>query len=610
MKKIYKYCAVAVLTLTATSCANFLEADPKGQMVAENFFQNQNDLEMALNALYFNVAYAQTNSNPTIPQVQGDDITSTTGSNKSAYLSADAFEEPSDFKGVENLWLTQYRIIQAANLIIDKADRVPTTQEYINMAKGNAYFWRACAYFQLVRVFGPLPINMHNEPDDNKTPVTPVQEVYELIVSDLTTADSYNIPTSYEGWKYGHTGNCDYWVTQQAVKSALTAVYMSMAGYPLFLDGYYEKAADKAKEVIDGVQGGKYKLALENDWKEVYSCGNDWSAEQIMTISYYDSPGTMGNMGIYTSQFCKCHRFSGLNNGWSDFIPERRWWSKFPDGPRKDAIYDPKIYTYIKDGNGDILMVDWWAEVINYKQEEPDVEDYRSNAMSPRHPLFAPFTINADAEGAPLREPHDYAKPAYDGQSYPQNHRFIRYSELLCWFAESSARCGKYTAEAQSALQLVIDRAYNADNKVNASELTGDMLALQAFKEHGYEVTGYPLSLVTRRADQFRLGETASGDWEEQTLYSNWKYRSGEQTDVLVPNGTKTWGYIIKNTAPPKKRPKWKTLPFEYQLEQDLRLKEEQPVAKGWRGFESMYHPYPPTEVEKNPYIMRVSATN
>ncbi|MDE6817647.1 MAG: RagB/SusD family nutrient uptake outer membrane protein, partial [Muribaculaceae bacterium] len=152
MKNLYKYCAVAALALTATSCANFLEADPKGQLVTENFFQSQNDLEMAINALYFNVAYAQTNSNPTIPQLQGDDITSTTGSNKGAYLSADAFEEPSDYKGVEALWLNQYRIIQAANLVIDNADRVPTTEEYINLAKGNAYFWRACAYYQRVRI--------------------------------------------------------------------------------------------------------------------------------------------------------------------------------------------------------------------------------------------------------------------------------------------------------------------------------------------------------------------------------------------------------------------------------------------------------------------------
>ena len=39
-----------------------------------------------------------------IVQCQGDDVTSTTGSNKGAYLSADAFESPSDTKGLEGTW--------------------------------------------------------------------------------------------------------------------------------------------------------------------------------------------------------------------------------------------------------------------------------------------------------------------------------------------------------------------------------------------------------------------------------------------------------------------------------------------------------------------------
>ena len=250
MKNLYKLLLAAALLGGTTSCADFLEPEPKGQLATKNFFKNQNDLEMALNALYAQVAGSQIHSNPTIVQCQGDDITSTTGSNKSAYLSADAFEEPSDYKGVRDLWLFEYKVIQAANLIIDNAERANASQEYINMALGNAYFWRAVSYFQLVRVFGPLPVNLHNEPDGGKTPLTSVDKIYdEIIVADLLKAESLGIPTTYgeKKWKLGHSGNCDYWVTEQAVKSALTAVYMAMAGYPLERDGYYKMAAEKAK---------------------------------------------------------------------------------------------------------------------------------------------------------------------------------------------------------------------------------------------------------------------------------------------------------------------------------------------------------------------------
>ena len=82
-------------------------------------------------------------------------MTSTTGSNKAAYLSADAFEYPSDAKGQEQSWSKLYAIIKAANLIVDNAGKVPTTQDEINIALGQVYYWRAFSYFSLVRLFGP-----------------------------------------------------------------------------------------------------------------------------------------------------------------------------------------------------------------------------------------------------------------------------------------------------------------------------------------------------------------------------------------------------------------------------------------------------------------------
>lgn len=592
MKKLYIVLAAAAM-VTLPSCSDFLEPDPKGQMLTETFFKTKNDLDMAVNALYYTVQYSQTNSNPTIPQVQGDDITSGIGSNKGAYLSADAFEEPSDYKGVKDLWSTQYSIIQAANLIVDNADKAKgnATDREIDIAKGNALFWRGVAYFQLVRVFGPLPVNLHNVADDNKTPLTDESGIYKLIVADLEAADQLNLPTTYKGEKYGFTEKCNYWVTAQAVKAALTAVYMNLAGYPLKRTEYYEKAADMAKSIVDGVAAGTYDLALESDWREVYSPGNDWSKEQLMTISYYDSPGTMGEMGKYTSQFCKCHRFETLNNGWGDFLPEYKWWATFPDGPRKDAVYDPRINTYKKDAEtGNTIYVSWWAQSQN-----PDNPDEVENNMSPYKPMFAPFTINADENGAPIREPHDWRKPAYDGQSFPQNHRFIRYSEVLCWYAEAAARSGKHMAEAAQALQPVLDRAYAAGTAPAAASLSADELAELAYMEHGFEVTGYPLALVTRRADQFRMDR----------LREAWEYRNGPQTDVIVPKGTKTYGFGYRVIIKPNGKPQYLKGAWEAEQPADVVVREPNPVAATWNGVHSIYQPYPPTETEKNPNIVR-----
>lgn len=587
MKLIYPILAAGTLALGASlsSCSDFLTEDPSGQMAPENFFKTKNDLDMAVNALYYNVATAWRHSNPCIPACQGDDMTSTVGSNKSAYLSADAYQEPSDYKGINDLWLFQYNVIQAANPIIDNADKAETSQENINIALGNAYFWRACAYFQLVRTFGPLPLNLHNASDNNSSPLSSEADVYKVIVEDLEKAEACNLPASYEGRALGYKGNTNLWITQQAVKSLMTAVYMNMAGYPLNLGTeYYKKAADKAKEVIDGVNSGKYKHALDPEWNQVYSYGNNYSSEQIVTISYIATPG---NMSVYSSQFSLCHRFAQFNGGWGDFLGERYYWSRYPEGPRKDAVYDPLLNTDLKDQDGNYICVSWWATT----DEKPYEIGNKNNIVSVYHPMFSPFSVNADDSGNPIAAPYDYRKPQITLMSIDQSHRVIRYAELLCWFAESAARAGVYQSEALAALQQVQARAYAPDVHPDNSDL-----AEAAYREHGYEVTGYPLALVTRRSDEFRMNR----------LKEAWEYRRGPQNAVIVKKGTITHSYKEERvTDPVTHRPKYVKTPYTYVLDYDVVIPENMSVAETWDGINSIYQVYPPTETEKNPNIKR-----
>ena len=141
--KILLGCLMATSALLATSCSDFLTEDPKGKLIPGEFYSNQEELNMSVYALYAEVQAFQCNSNPMIVQCQGDDVTSTTGSNKAAYLSADAYEVPSDTKGLDDNWKRLYTIIRAANMIIDNAASAATTQEEINIALGQAYYWRA-----------------------------------------------------------------------------------------------------------------------------------------------------------------------------------------------------------------------------------------------------------------------------------------------------------------------------------------------------------------------------------------------------------------------------------------------------------------------------------
>lgn len=91
-------CVLAASMLLTTSCSDFLTEDPKGQLTNETLFKTKADLDLAVNSLYSNIQGFQCNSNTMIVQCMGDDVTSTTGSNKAAYLAADVFETRQTWK--------------------------------------------------------------------------------------------------------------------------------------------------------------------------------------------------------------------------------------------------------------------------------------------------------------------------------------------------------------------------------------------------------------------------------------------------------------------------------------------------------------------------------
>lgn len=564
-------CCLLAASLTAASCSDFLTEDPKGQLTPETFFKTQSDLDQSVDALYSLVQDLQCNSNSMIVKCQGDDVTSTTGTNKAAYLSADAFEPPTDTKGISRTWSAMYSIVKAANLIIENASKVSTTQDEINIALGQAYYWRAYAYFELVRVFGPVPINLNNDASNTKASPNSVEEVYNQIVKDLIAAEQCNLPAKYTVSKRSIDGQ-NIWVSAQAVKATLAAVYLNMAGYPLNKTENYALAAAKAKEVIDGVEAGTYDQALLADWNKVYSYGMNHHNETILGIDYNSTPGGWSNQD---SQISSCHQFTTIDGGWGDFLAERHFWKNFPDGARKDAVYAKQIYV---SGN----TVDWWATTDGEAYTKN--EDGTTNAViSDFRPMFVGFTVN-DNVGSPAVADYDYTKPFWGGMCVNKRHQLIRYSEVLCWYAEAAARAGQDLAAAKAALKQVRARAYADQTKVaEVDAMSADQLAEAAYTEHGYEVAGNVLGMVTRRDDEFRMNR----------LKEAHDFRAGEQDEVLVPAGTLTHSVDAQGN------------PFTYTLKADVKMKENMPVTVAWKDAESIYHMYPPTEVEQNPNLKR-----
>lgn len=110
-KLLYTGCFMAASLLSLTSCGDFLDEDPKGQLNPETFYTIEDDYTAGVNTLYDKVNQTQSWTNPMYPQWQGDDITANPGSNKQACAALDAFDSDGANKGVTEAWTQHYAVM-------------------------------------------------------------------------------------------------------------------------------------------------------------------------------------------------------------------------------------------------------------------------------------------------------------------------------------------------------------------------------------------------------------------------------------------------------------------------------------------------------------------
>lgn len=132
--------------------------------------------------------------------------------------------------------------------------------------------------------------------------------------------------------------------------------------------------------------------------------------------------------------------------------------------------------------------------------------------------------------------------------------------EVLLWYAEAKARSGQTDALAFQCLNDVRQRA----GLLPLNGLSAEELAEAAYKEHGWEIAGYWVALVTRRADQFRMNR----------LKDTFEERVANEEVEIVP------GIKVKE-------------------EVEIDLKD-----KTWKD-NLMYLPYPEGDAQKNPNLKR-----
>ncbi|MDR2911902.1 MAG: RagB/SusD family nutrient uptake outer membrane protein [Alistipes sp.] len=267
MKRYISKAGLAVaLTVTLASC-DFLGEDPKTFLSPDNYYNSEAQVIAAVNGGYtfLDDIFGGDIERGTqvylfMDYLAGYAIRPYAGASTDIYQTQNLTVEDDNLI-VAKFWQTAYTAIENSNSVIEGITGSVTDDRNIMPAAsrdkllGEVYFTRAHFYFNLVRLFGEVPLKTETTKSlDMEITLSSQEDVYTQIVADLTEAErlmtSANAPLS----------NVDGRITLGAVKSLLAKVYITMAGFPLQKSEYYAKAYDKAKEVVTS---GRFTLAAD-----------------------------------------------------------------------------------------------------------------------------------------------------------------------------------------------------------------------------------------------------------------------------------------------------------------------------------------------------------
>lgn len=416
MKKRSLYILFTLLFAVGFISCTKLEENPKSVIVSSQFYQTSADAVAAVNAVYNTL-----NSDPlgdfpmygrqlNLLTDNASDNQNFSPSNTNPDVRALSTVTYVSINGrILKNWQQHYFGINRANIAIDNILAIPATQfpnpslqaRLVNEAK----FIRALLYFNLVRLFGGIPLVLHNPTsvDVNTLQVSraSLDSVYAQIISDLN--DATGLPPTYTGADVGR-------VTSGAAHTLLAKVYVTCKEWP------------KALSELQAIFNGGYGYSLFPNFADVFKKATKNSAEHIFSVQFATNGGEANTTQYLSSSF------TSFNTG------------TYPiDIPSDNSI------AAIFDSTDTRKAVTFYTSQYNAANGQTVI------FQNPYTPYFNKFV--------------DYSLSPLNNQSISGiNYTVLRYAEVLLLNAEVLNEInGAPTAEAYSAINQVRTRAHLAD---------------------------------------------------------------------------------------------------------------------------------------------------
>jgi len=204
MKRIFNTITVilvlGVMLTINNACTDFLTEELRGSFSSETFYQNDKQALQAVNGVYNAIAFANPDNAIWIfGDVASDDaVKGGNPGDQSEITYIDEFTADANNGIVSDYWSFAYEAIARANNVIANVPAVEMDETLKNRIIGEAKFVRAYSYFNLVNIFGKVPLKLLPQLtyEAIHVPLSEVPDIYARIEQDLTDAAAA-LPVSY-----------------------------------------------------------------------------------------------------------------------------------------------------------------------------------------------------------------------------------------------------------------------------------------------------------------------------------------------------------------------------------------------------------------------------
>ena len=362
--KFNLYITFAVLSLLSVSCSeNFLEDKKSYGQYDDSFFQSQERVEWFVNNMYYDYFFAYKSPTGALVGSYTDTYSKMTeelGGTQDLINPTKTFvnaSEASNYYGTKpstSMKNEPYSRIRECNEILEDLDikGANLDKTFRDQIKGQVYYLRALQYYDLVRVYGGVPIALtvqdasYDDPTI-KLPRAKTSEVFAQIVKDLDMAASL-LPTTW-GAAYGR-------FTKGAAMAQKSRVLLTFAS-PLF-NKNWDTSNERWQAALDA--GLAAEAQLSSDGYGLYgSSAKDWATMYTTFDNKFNKEAIVVNMmsNATTGNFVSNSWEKGIRmvsqGGSSAMEAPREMIDLFPmgDGSRPTTAngYDPFTFFVNRD---------------------------------------------------------------------------------------------------------------------------------------------------------------------------------------------------------------------------------------------------------------------